>query len=200
MEQHPVTGLLLHAAREDDLALLGELHRVVDEVHQHLLKAQRIAAQALGDVLREGEQELEATLVGAMGDDAGEVVEDLVELEADVLHVELAGLDLREIQDVVDDPQERVRRALDLHQVVALLGREIGLEREVGEAHDRVHRGADLVAHVGEEVTLHAVRVVGRVASLLELCGALGDDLLELVAMALEGPVLGLDVVQQGLA
>ena len=37
-------------------------------------------------------------------------------------------------------------------EVVALLRREPGLQREIGHADDGVHRRADLVAHVGEEL------------------------------------------------
>ena len=43
------------------------------------------------------------------------------------------------------------------HLEVALLGGEVGVERQVGHADDAVHRRANLVAHVGEELALGAV-------------------------------------------
>ena len=42
----------------------------------------------------------------------------------DRLELELAGLDLGEVEDVVDDRQQRVGRRLDQFQVLALLGRQ----------------------------------------------------------------------------
>jgi hypothetical protein len=43
---------------------------------------------------------------------------------------------------------------LDLVEIIRLFGRQLGLEGQVGQADDRVHGGADLVAHVGQEFTL----------------------------------------------
>ena len=48
-----------------------------------------------------------------------------------------------------------------------LLVRERGLQREFGHAHDAVHRRADFVAHVGEEVALGSIGFLG---------GVLGDS------------------------
>ena len=43
-------------------------------------------------------------------------------------------------------------------RVLALLGVQVGVEQECGHADDAVHRRADLVAHVGEELALRGVR------------------------------------------
>ena len=53
---------------------------------------------------------------------------------------------------------------LTISQVLALLGGEVGVEHELGHADDAVHRRADLVAHVGQEL---ALRAVGRLGGLL---------------------------------
>ena len=50
--------------------------------------------------------------------------------------------------------------ALDHLEVVALLLGEVGIERELRHADDAVHGRADLVAHVGQELTLGLVRTV----------------------------------------
>ena len=57
-------------------------------------------------------------------------------------------------------------------------GGERGLGEQVGDAHDRVHRRADLVAHAGQEVRLRPARALGRGLGLLQLrldALALGD-------------------------
>ena len=51
-------------------------------------------------------------------------------------------------------PGRRARR----RQRLALLRGERGVEDQLGHAEDRVHRRADLVAHVGEELALGAIR------------------------------------------
>jgi alpha-D-ribose 1-methylphosphonate 5-triphosphate synthase subunit PhnH len=45
--------------------------------------------------------------------------------------IELAGLDLGEVQDVVEDAQQVLARVLDLLHVVALPGLQLRLQREV---------------------------------------------------------------------
>ncbi len=50
---------------------------------------------------------------------------------------------------------------------------QVGVEQECGHADDAVHRRADLVAHVGEELALRRVRRLGLQSKLV---GALGRD------------------------
>ena len=52
-------------------------------------------------------------------------------------------------------------RRLHRRQVVPLLGRQPGLQRERRHAENRVERRADLVAHVGEERALGLGRLFG---------------------------------------
>ena len=75
-----------------------------------------------------------------------------------------ARLDLGEVQDVVDDPEEGVRRRLDRRQVLPLVLGQEGVEGQVGHAEDGVHGRADLVADVGQELVLGPV---GRLRRLL---------------------------------
>ena len=136
---------------EPDLAALGELDGVVDEVGQDLAEPQRVAQQVLGNRRRDVGQELQPLVVRLLGGERGDRADDLVEPEVGGLDVELAGLDLGEVEDVVDDAEQRRAGVVDLADVVALLRRELGLEREVRQADDGVHRRADFVAHVRQE-------------------------------------------------
>jgi hypothetical protein len=45
----------------------------------------------------------------------------------------------------------------DRRQQLALLRRQLGFQRQIGHADDAVHRRADFVAHVRQEVALGAV-------------------------------------------
>ena len=68
-----------------------------------------------------------------------------------------ARLDLGEIQDVIDQREQRFAAGADRAEPVALLGVHRGVEEQAGEAEHAVHRGADLVAHDREELALGAV-------------------------------------------
>ena len=78
------------------------------------------------------------------------------------LDAQLARLDAREIQDVVDDPHQVLTRLLDLGHIVVLAWREARLERQVRHADDGVHGRADLVAHVGQEIGLERGGLLGQ--------------------------------------
>ncbi len=134
---------------------LGELDGVVDQIGEDLAEAQRVAAQLLGNGRRHIGEELEPLVVRLLGSERGDRADHLVDLEVGGLDVQLAGLDLREVEDVVDDREQRCAGVVDLADVVALLGVERRLQSQVREADDGVHRRADLVAHVGEEHGLH---------------------------------------------
>ena len=55
------------------------------------------------------------------------------------------------------------------------MGLSGGLEREVGEADDGVHRRADLVAHVREEHGLHLRGLLGLLGGFSQLFGLCGE-------------------------
>src|SRR6266702_146189 len=76
-------------------------------------------------------------------------------------------LDLREIQDVVDDRQEGC--AGDPHEleVLALLRGQSRLQGELGHPDDGVHRRADFVAHIGQKLRLREIRRLGRLLRLV---------------------------------
>ena len=69
--------------RDDDLALLGELDRVVREVDQDLAQPQRVAHQVARHVGRDVEHQLQPLGVGLLADQVRDVVQQLVEVEVD---------------------------------------------------------------------------------------------------------------------
>ena len=102
--------------------------------------------------------------VGARREQVEHFFHRLVEIVGDVFQLDAAGLDLREVQDVVDDDQQALGRAADRAGEVGLLPVELGVEQQVAEADHAVHRRADLVAHRREELALGAIGGFGLVA------------------------------------
>ncbi len=142
-----------------DLALFGELHRIAQKVqhdlpdphlvHEHGDRQRRIDFQTERKVSspRHGLHQAQATLqflaqIGRLADDR-----------------HLLGFDLREIEQVVQQLQHRIAGIGDHLEATLLLGVLLFAQGQFGEADDSVHRGADFMAHVGQEIGL---RIVGR--------------------------------------
>ena len=93
------------------------------------------------------------------------------------------GFDLGNVEDVVDYGEQMLGRRLALVEPVDLLGIGGTAQHELGHAHDAAHRGAQFMAHVGEEDALGAVGGFGRVTTLRQFGGAGKYQLLEVVAV-----------------
>ena len=118
-------------------------------------------------------------LDGARGHEIQGRLDALAQVERLRLDVHAPGFDFREIEDIVDDGQQRVAGFADGGDVVVLLGVEFCVEQQSTHADHGVHRRADLVAHGGQERALGLVRRLGggaRFLRLLEQPGVLDGD------------------------
>ncbi len=127
-------------------------------------------------------------------------LDQVAQVERHAVEHQLARLDLREVENLVDDAEQAVGGLLDGCQVILLARRQFALLQQVGEAEDAIERGADLVAHVGEKLGLDAARFQGLLAReiefdvldldgfqvLLHVRGGLVDALLQLFLGALQ--------------
>ena len=107
--------------------------------------------------------------------DPHRLVQALAQDERGGLDLQLAGLDLRDVQDVVDHAEQRRAAAAGRGHVLPLGRRERGLEEEAHHPQHGVQRGADLVAHVGQELALRVAGLLGPVPLLAQVA-ALVDD------------------------
>ena len=174
---------VLHRADADQhLARFRELDGVVCEVDENLAQTGRVALHMGGYAGADQDGQLQALLVGLLGQHVTHLLQGGAQVELDHLEFHLARLDLGEIEDVVDQPQERFSGAERGPCVVALLGGQIRVEKQPGHAQDPVHRRADLVAHVGQK------RALGQVGALSLDAGAfqLGTLALQLAGVSVE--------------
>ena len=87
-------------------------------------------------------------------------------------------------------------RGVDGVEALGLFGRHAAAPQQVCHAEDAVHRGADLVAHVGKKCTLGHVGGLGGVTGLDQRLGALEHDVFESVVT--QGESLRLSAVDVG--
>ena len=123
-----------------------------------------------------------ARTLGGQLDEAHRGLGHLGEIEHLFGQLELARLDLRHVEDAVDQLQQMIARLVDqprIFQIARSAERAEHLVRHhFGEADDGVERRAQFVAHIGEEARLGAVGLFGEIARLdqFALVGlALGD-------------------------
>ncbi len=174
------------ADREVDGARVGELHRVGDQVAQHLLEPLLVGVQGDRQGGRDPDGEVQVLVQRDRLEGGLHVVDQLDQGDPGRADVHLAGLDLGQVEDVVDQLEQVGAGAVDGVGELDLLGREVALVvvgEQLGQDQQRVERGAQLVRHVGEELAL----VPGGQG---ELFGALLQDLPGLLDLA----VLDLDV------
>ena len=102
-------------------AAQGELDGVAHQVDEHLPQPARIAAQLPRHVLQDVAGEVETLGLRLLGQQFDRAFDGRLQIEVEFLEVQLAGLDLGEVEDVVDDGQQRVAAAADRLDVLALL-------------------------------------------------------------------------------
>ena len=163
---------------DDDLARVGEFHRVAQQVNDDLPHARFIAGHGVTDFGRDFEGEFQ-TLLRRLGREhvngsfhAGR------EREGALLHFHLAGLDFGNVQDVVDDREQRLAAGPDGLDVVPLLRRQTGAQEQAGHGDDAVHGRANLVAHVGDELGLALRRAFRRRAGEAEFPRAFREQIM----------------------
>jgi len=72
-----------------------------------------------------------------------------------------ARFDLGDVQDIVEDFQQRTRGAEDCSSIFGLFAVERRLYEQFAGPHNAVHRGANLMTHVREELGFHGGGAVG---------------------------------------
>ena len=140
------------------LAPLRELDRVSHEVDQDLPHAPRISHQRFWDARIYVINQLDSFLVRAEAQRLHRLADAFAQIERNDFQFQLAGFDLRKVENVVDDREQRFGGELHEAKEFALLGCQFRIENQLRHAQNPVHRRADFVAHRGEECALGLVR------------------------------------------
>ena len=119
--------------------------------------------------------QLESTPAGMLSLELRSVGDDLAQIEIDQLDVQLASFDLRKVEYVVDDGQQRFARTAYRFGVLSLLRVEVRVQQQARHTDHAVHRCADLMADHRHELALDAYSVF----ELTNQCPEVGDHALE---------------------
>ena len=137
-----------------------ELHGIREQVEDDLLDPSLVTVDHI-DLGVRGERDADPFLRGALAHHHHAALERLPQRERVNLQLDLSGLDLGEVEDVVDQREQMVPRGGDVVEVLRLLrihGPDHLVAQHLGEADDRVERRPELVGHVRQELRLVPAR------------------------------------------
>jgi hypothetical protein len=147
----------------------GELDRVGDQVDQDLPEMDDVAAESEGQVGIDPQPDRQPLRIRLRNEDGAGGRQLQMEIEFGLLARDLPGLYLGEVEQVVDQPEQRAARCGDRPHHVLLLRLQGHGPEQIGHADDPVERRSDLVAHVGQEAALGAACLLGLALGLGQL-------------------------------
>ena len=159
-----------------DAAAVRELDRIADQVGQDLAQPRRIAFYGCGQRLREHQLQREALFRRTFEQGLHHFTRHQMGRKRNPLSLQAPGLDLGQIQNVVDKVQQVPAAGMDDFQMfgrIRRLAQAAAAAQHLGETQNRVHGGADLVAHIGQELALGFVGGVGLFLGSLQCCTTL---------------------------
>ena len=160
-----LAGILLTEA-EPDLPPFSEFHSVTQQVDEDLLQPQRIAQQAFRECLRGLDMKPEPLGGGHLAHQAPQLGQQGNQVEGPGFQVDLAPFDLGEVEDVVDDRQQALAGGEDMAHPLPWLGGQVLQFQQLRQSQHGIHRGADFMAHVGQELALGGIGPFGVVLGL----------------------------------
>ena len=174
----------LHRAR------LGEFDGIAHQIHPHLPQPVGVAHGQCGHLpvhLQHERQPLGACRRLEQGE---RVLQNLPRAERNALELHLIGLDLGEVEDVVDERKQGIAGDEDVVDKAVLLGVERSGLEQLGQAQRAVHGGADLVAHHRQEAAFGHVGSLRLPQRGLQFGGALCHALLQCLVGLEQGEAL----------
>src|SRR5262249_6106820 len=144
-----------------DLALLGELKGIAQQIEQNLPQPHGVNGQC-AEVLLGVDDEAVLVLLGKLSGSANDLVDQRGLLDGLWVELGLSGLNLRQVEHLIDEAKEMSSSAV--HTLQRLLRLLSAKARRVADHHlrqpdDGIERGAQLMAHAGDEVRLVLARL-----------------------------------------
>ena len=171
LQRHRLRSAVHARDVERHAAPLGELDGVRQQIDEDLAQVRFVAARDRRHVRHDHRDETQLLRLGLRAEHLHHAVDERVEIEALLGDRELAGLDLREVEDVLDQSEHRARRRADRLHHPRLFAAQRTVAQQLDHADDRVQRRSHLVRHRRHELALGEVRglrTVDRVVQALD--------------------------------
>ena len=159
-------------------AMCGEFEGISGQIGEDLGQPQGIADKPIGNLGLGADHQFDALFAGLLAEQVGDVVQYLAQAERHRLDDQLASLDFREIQNVIDDAEQGLGCAMGFFDIVAGTLGQFLAQAQLGKTQHGIDRGTNLVAHVCQEGALGergSFSLIARLAQCLIGALALGD-------------------------
>ena len=150
------------AGFQRDVAALGELHRISDQVEQDLLQARAVAVQCSRRIRRHPVDEGEALAFGDRCHQRGDLVQQWAQGEVGIRQLQPAGLDPGQVEGVVDQPEQMLAGPADCVHVAALARIQRRALQQLAHAEHAGHWRPYFVAQGRQETRLRLRRLLGQ--------------------------------------
>src|SRR5687767_5374509 len=107
--------------------------------------------------------------MGPHGEKPKAIADAVAKTEVHRTELQLTGLDLGEVQNVIENCHQSVRGLFDHSQVLGLVGTKLRVEGKLRHPDNAVHGSADLMAHVGQKLALGLAGAFGHQLGAAEL-------------------------------
>src|SRR5580704_15276321 len=164
-------GAIRRRRLDGDLARVGELDRVADQIEQHLGQAAVVAA-GRRQIWRHLDLECEFLVIRQRLDRAIDAVHHVFDGIILDRQYQLPGLDFRQIEHVVDQAEQMLAVRLHALHHGAHFFRRLAVnavDNKLGIAENGIERRAQLVAHIGKELRFMLARFRDLPALVLDL-------------------------------
>ena len=147
---------------QPDLAGTGVFHRVRQQLELHLAKPARIGQQGFRRAVGDRHVDRQAAQRRLGSEHLRRTFQQRTQLEQAGPDRQFAGLHLRQVQDIVDQAEQRITGLAGHRQQRLLRRSQHAVAQQPDRIQQRVQRGADFVADDGHETRLLVVRRLRR--------------------------------------
>ena len=153
---------------DNNFPLVRKLDRIAGKVHNDLPQSSGISDQNVRDFRSDSASQFDPLTRRSRRQRVSGIADAVAQAERDRFEFELSGLDLREVENVVEQSQQRVGRLAHHIEIVALVCLKSGTGQQLCHPNDTVHWRADFMTHVGKKFAFRSVRRFGRLTSLMQ--------------------------------
>jgi len=161
-QQHLTVILRLGPGPQGNGAVVGKLDCIGEQVQKNLTQPGQISGQTDRINRLKTTDQQQPLGIGLGRHQFKHLFQQGCRTERQLLQLNLAGINLGKVQDIVDDSQQQLTTGRNgIHITLLLIGKR-GLGQQPGHADHAVHRSTDLMTHVGQKLHLGLCRFFQR--------------------------------------
>ena len=141
-----------------DTAFFGEFQGIADQVHNDLAQPDRVTMHEAAQCGYDFYFKIETLFPRIQFQQAGGCLDRPSQIEVAELQFQPSGFQFRDVEDVVNHPQQRTCGIAHGFGTFQLLAVEIAPQQDFAHAYDAIHRRADFVRHVCQKLGLGSIR------------------------------------------